>query len=119
MHLCIYVFVCSSEEKSETTLIPLSILLGLFSPLIPSLNRLPKDIYQALIHTSNFLLSIIIDPHIPLIVPDVDAVVGTCSAVAELFPGDQVRVTGDEEFSGTARGDGFSGFTGYMITKLD
>ena len=48
-----------------------------------------------------------------------DAVVGICSAVAELFPGDPVRVTGDEEFSGTARGDGFSGFTGYMITRLD
>ena len=55
---------------------------------------------------------------IPLSI-DVDAVVGTCSAVAELFPGDQVRVTGDEEFSGTARGDGFSGFTGYLIKRLD
>ena len=47
------------------------------------------------------------------------AVVGTCSAVAELFPGDQIRVTGDDEFPGTARGDGFSGFTGYMISRLD
>ena len=50
---------------------------------------------------------------------DSGAVVGTCSAVAELFPGDQVRVTGDDEFPGTARGDGFSGVTGYMISRLD
>ena len=77
------------------------------------------NMYYSWVHTFSFLLSFIIDPNITFIVPDVDAAVGTCSAVAELFPGDQVRVTGDEEFSGTARGDGFSGFTGYMITKLD
>ena len=50
---------------------------------------------------------------------DSGAVVETCSAVVGLFPGDQVRVTGDDEFPGTARGERFSGFAGYMISRLD
>ena len=36
-----------------------------------------------------------------------------------MFPGDQIRVTGDDDFAGVAEGDGFSGFTGYLIGRLD
>ena len=35
--------------------------------------------------------------------------------VAELFPGDQIRVTADEEYPGVVRGEGFSGFTGHRL----
>ena len=53
-----------------------------------------------------------------LFVVDAETFVGTCSAVTELFPGDQIRVTGNIEHIGVAVGDGFSAFSGYMITRF-
>ena len=48
-----------------------------------------------------------------------ESAVGTCTAVEEMFAGDEIRVTGDDDFTGVAEGDGFSGFTGYLIARLD
>ena len=53
-----------------------------------------------------------------LFVVDAETFVGTCSAVVELFPGDQIRVTGNIDHIGVAVGDGFSAFSGYMITRF-
>ena len=50
---------------------------------------------------------------------DNESSVGTCTAIEEMFPGDEIRVTGDDNFAGVAKGDGFSGFTGYLIARLD
>ena len=44
-----------------------------------------------------------------------DSIPGTCSVVVLLLPGDQIAVTGDNHFRGTARGNGFSGFTGHLL----
>ena len=45
--------------------------------------------------------------------------IASCSAVMEMLPGDEIRVTGDASFPGVAVGFGFSGFSGYIVARLD